>query len=565
MFKEIKFLRYLSLYRKYRPKSFENVIGQDNITTTLKNQIKNGQIAHAYLFNGTRGTGKTSVAKIFAMSINCENPTNYSACGVCNTCKAMAEQNNIDILEIDAASNNRVDEIRDLREKVKYPPVNGKYKVYIVDEVHMLTDSAFNALLKTLEEPPHYVVFILATTEVQKLPATILSRCLRFDFKLVSTEDLEKHLERIFTDSKIKFEKEALALIASLGEGSVRDALSVAEMCVAFSNSNVTYDSVLKAVGAIDRKTLFSLGESILKLESNQTMAIIDSIIKLGKNVNQIAKDLSVYYRDLAIIKTTNNYEQILNMPKDLLALLEKTAKEFDIETILKALKSFSSLENEFRVTLNPRLLLEVTALTLQVESGQLASLQARIAKLESGMPLESKDKQTADKKVERNIEIAPVAVTTYFAEDDVELIDLTPIQAEPEGVFYMDISADQEWEDISELTGVVELSKLNSKNIHGKLMVYLRKNNEYMLHSILGTITSFSFENNKFIIYVNDEAKLKTLQKASNIELINKQLKSINPSIEVDIKKIATKSVVGTNSNVIKLAEMFGDKFTIQ
>lgn len=558
-------MRYLSLYRKYRPKSFENVIGQDNITTTLKNQIKNGQIAHAYLFNGTRGTGKTSVAKIFAMSINCENPTNYSACGVCNTCKAMAEQNNIDILEIDAASNNRVDEIRDLREKVKYPPVNGKYKVYIVDEVHMLTDSAFNALLKTLEEPPHYVVFILATTEVQKLPATILSRCLRFDFKLVSTEDLEKHLERIFTDSKIKFEKEALALIASLGEGSVRDALSVAEMCVAFSNSNVTYDSVLKAVGAIDRKTLFSLGESILKLESNQTMAIIDSIIKLGKNVNQIAKDLSVYYRDLAIIKTTNNYEQILNMPKDLLALLEKTAKEFDIETILKALKSFSSLENEFRVTLNPRLLLEVTALTLQVESGQLASLQARIAKLESGMPLESKDKQTADKKVERNIEIAPVAVTTYFAEDDVELIDLTPIQAEPEGVFYMDISADQEWEDISELTGVVELSKLNSKNIHGKLMVYLRKNNEYMLHSILGTITSFSFENNKFIIYVNDEAKLKTLQKASNIELINKQLKSINPSIEVDIKKIATKSVVGTNSNVIKLAEMFGDKFTIQ
>ena len=178
-------MAYLALYRKHRPSTYDGVIGQDHITTKLKNQIKNNAISHAYLFCGTRGTGKTSIAKIFAKAINCDNPKNGSACGECETCKALSDPSNLDILEIDAASNNRVDEIRELREKVKYPPVNGKYKVYIIDEVHMLTDSAFNALLKTLEEPPKYVVFILATTEVQKLPATILSRCLRFDFKLV--------------------------------------------------------------------------------------------------------------------------------------------------------------------------------------------------------------------------------------------------------------------------------------------------------------------------------------------------------------------------------------------
>ena len=230
---------YLALYRKYRPTTFDGVIGQEHITTSLKNQIKNDAISHAYLFCGTRGTGKTSVAKIFAKSINCENPTNGSACGKCPTCLALNDPSNLDILEIDAASNNRVDEIRELREKVKYPPVNGKYKVYIIDEVHMLTDSAFNALLKTLEEPPKHVVFVLATTEVQKLPATILSRCLRFDFKLVGLNDLENHLKRIFNDSGIKFDDSAVSLIARLGEGSVRDTLSIADMCVAYTNKNI--------------------------------------------------------------------------------------------------------------------------------------------------------------------------------------------------------------------------------------------------------------------------------------------------------------------------------------
>ena len=274
---------YLALYRKYRPTTFDGVIGQEHITTSLKNQIKNNAISHAYLFCGTRGTGKTSVAKIFAKSINCEHPVNGSACGKCATCVALNDPSNLDIMEIDAASNNRVDEIRELREKVKYPPVNGKFKVYIIDEVHMLTDSAFNALLKTLEEPPKHVVFILATTEVQKLPATILSRCLRFDFKLVGQADLEQHLKRIFKDSQIEYDDAAVSLIARLGEGSVRDTLSIADMCVAYTNKNITYNAVLNAVGAIDKEILISLAGHILKGDVHNLLKELNEVIKTGK------------------------------------------------------------------------------------------------------------------------------------------------------------------------------------------------------------------------------------------------------------------------------------------
>ena len=214
-------MSYTALYRKYRSQTFEEIVGQKHITQSLINQIKNDQVGHAYLFTGTRGTGKTSIAKIFAKAINCLHPINGSPCNKCENCINQNNGGNVDILEIDAASNNRVDEIRELREKVKYPPVNSKYKVYIIDEVHMLTDSAFNALLKTLEEPPHYVVFILATTEVQKLPATILSRCMRFDFKLLSEEELENHLKFVFKDSGVQYEDEAVSILARLGAGSV--------------------------------------------------------------------------------------------------------------------------------------------------------------------------------------------------------------------------------------------------------------------------------------------------------------------------------------------------------
>ena len=282
---------YLALYRKYRPQNFSEVIGQKHIVQTLNNQIETDKIGHAYLFCGSRGTGKTSIAKIFARAINCENPVNGDSCGKCDTCKALLT-NNIDILEIDAASNNVVDEIRDLREKVKYPPINGKYKVYIVDEVHMLSTNAFNALLKTLEEPPKHVVFILATTEVHKLPATILSRCMRFDFKLVSVEELVQLLQKILTSEGVKFEEKALSLIARAGEGSVRDTLSIADMCISYSGTTLTYESVIEVLGTTEKEKLTKLTDNILSRNMGGALLELDNILSSGKSPLVLSKDL---------------------------------------------------------------------------------------------------------------------------------------------------------------------------------------------------------------------------------------------------------------------------------
>lgn len=378
-------MSYLALYRKYRSKTFDEIIGQKHITKSLINQIANDQVGHAYLFTGTRGTGKTSIAKIFARAINCESPVNGSPCGKCATCNALMNSVNVDILEIDAASNNRVDEIRDLREKVKYPPVVGKYKVYIIDEVHMLTDSAFNALLKTLEEPPPFVVFILATTEVQKLPATILSRCMRFDFKLVSQEDLENHLKYIFKDSGIKYEDEAVSIIASLGAGSVRDTLSIADMCVAYSNNTVTYDSVVEAIGLTDRATLNLLATSVVNGDEGELLQNIDKIAKSGKNITQLSKDLVGYIRDLLVVQTCKDYENILKLPKDQLAELKTLADKATNEKLIEILTRLSRLDNEYRYTTNPRGLLEITLVSLcKFEMTELAELKMKVKVLES-------------------------------------------------------------------------------------------------------------------------------------------------------------------------------------
>ena len=378
-------MSYLALYRKYRSKTFDEIVGQKHITQSLINQIKNDEVGHAYLFTGTRGTGKTSIAKIFAKAINCLSPVNGSPCGKCAACQALNDMGSVDIFEIDAASNNRVDEIRELRERVKYPPVTCKYKVYIIDEVHMLTDSAFNALLKTLEEPPSYVVFILATTEVQKLPATILSRCMRFDFKLLTEEELESHLKYVFKDSKIKYEDAAVSTIARLGAGSVRDTLSIADMCVAYSNRNVTFDSVIEAVGMTDRKTMKILLSSVLDKSEGELLSNIDMIARQGKNITQLAKDLVGYVRDLLIVKTCKDYKAILKLPVDQIAELEELSKKADSQRLIDILSNLSVLDNEFRYTTNPRGLLEVKLVTLcNYDSKDIDELKMKVKVLES-------------------------------------------------------------------------------------------------------------------------------------------------------------------------------------
>ena len=378
-------MSYLALYRKYRSKTFDEIVGQKHITQSLINQIKNDEVGHAYLFTGTRGTGKTSIAKIFAKAINCLSPVKGSPCGKCAACQALSDMGSVDIFEIDAASNNRVDEIRELRERVKYPPVTCKYKVYIIDEVHMLTDSAFNALLKTLEEPPSYVVFILATTEVQKLPATILSRCMRFDFKLLTEEELEKHLKFVFKDSKIKYEDAAVSTIARLGAGSVRDTISIADMCVAYSNRNVTFDSVIEAVGMTDRNTMKLLISSVLDKNEGELLSNVDKVARQGKNITQLAKDLVGYVRDLLVVKTCKDYKDILKLPVDQIKELETLSAKADNARLIEILSSLSVLDNEFRYTTNPRGLLEIKLVTLcNYDSKDIDELKMKVKVLES-------------------------------------------------------------------------------------------------------------------------------------------------------------------------------------
>lgn len=370
---------YLALYRKYRPKTFDEVIGQDHIVTTLKNQIKLDKISHAYLFTGSRGTGKTSTAKIFAKAINCTNSKDGSPCGECEVCKAL-DKTNIDVLEIDAASNNGVDEIRDLRERVKYPPVVGKYKVYIIDEVHMLSASAFNALLKTLEEPPSHTVFILATTEVHKLPATILSRCIRFDFKLVSLEDLSALLRKILKQEGVTFDEQGVSVIARAGEGSVRDTLSIADRCVSYAGSNLTYQKVVEVLGISEREVLINLSNLILTKNVGEALVELDKVLSSGKSPLVFASNLISYFRDLLLIYTLGDKSrEIVVVKDDVYEKMKAQATAENYDELVNAIEVLSGVEQELRYSTLPRMVLE-TAIIRVIKQ---LSLEERVQKLE--------------------------------------------------------------------------------------------------------------------------------------------------------------------------------------
>ena len=375
-------MSYTALYRKYRPMKFDDVIGQNHITETLVNQLRSGRVGHAYLFTGSRGTGKTTCAKIFARAVNCLEPESGSPCGKCKVCRALQDPSNIDILEIDAASNNKVDEIREIRERVKYPPVNGKYKVYIIDEVHMLTDSAFNALLKTLEEPPEYVIFILATTEVHKLPATILSRCMRFDFRLVSQDLLAENIRKIFDAEGKEYEDDAVRYIAGVGEGSVRDSLSIADMCLSRAAGKLTLTDVLDVLGAADRGKIRSLTDSILMGDSRKILLGIDELTKLGKSVSRIGKDVLNCARDILAIKMGAG-TLVIDTPENI-AYLRNMADSADANALTAVIRTLSEIDAELRYSVSPKIVLEAACLRAGKLLGSEAdAYEARIARLE--------------------------------------------------------------------------------------------------------------------------------------------------------------------------------------
>ena len=368
----------------FRPDALDKVVRQEHIVKILKNQIESGKIGHAYLFCGPRGTGKTSVAKIFARAINCEHPADGSPCGVCPTCRALAEGSNLDISEIDAASNNGVDEMRDLREKVQYPPVAGKYKVYIIDEVHMLTASAFNAVLKTLEEPPAHAVFILATTEPQKIPATILSRCMRFDFKLIPQHDLEGLLKGILKKIGKEYEDEAVAAIARAGAGSARDTLSIADMCVSYSAGKLTYADVNTVLGSADFFKIADAVRLILSEDAGGALSAAEEIFAGGKSAGVFVKDILSFLNSVAVAKMCKNAEQILNLPEEMFSAVVAIAQT-DGHKILRATEVFVRAESDMRYAADPRVVLETAILrcTLPSADYDIDSLIARVSALE--------------------------------------------------------------------------------------------------------------------------------------------------------------------------------------
>ena len=360
-------MSYTALYRKFRPDRFEDVKGQDHIVTTLRNQIKADRIGHAYLFTGTRGTGKTTIAKLFAKSVNCEHPIDGSPCGECRSCKTIAAGASVNVIEIDAASNNGVDNIREIIDEVSYSPVEGKYKVYIIDEVHMLSIGAFNALLKTLEEPPSYVIFILATTEVHKIPITILSRCQRYDFKRINIDTIADRLRELMEQEKVSVEEKALKYIAKTADGSMRDALSLLDQCIAFHfGEELTYDKVLDVLGAVDTGVFSDLLEKIEGHDITGCISLLEDVVMQGRELTQFVTDITWYLRNLLLVKTSDSdIEDVIDVSSDNLERLREEAQSMDAEKIMRYIRIFSELSGQIKYASQKRILIEMTLIKL--------------------------------------------------------------------------------------------------------------------------------------------------------------------------------------------------------
>lgn len=376
---------YQALYRQYRPKNFYEVLGQKHITTTLKNQIQKGNIGHAYLFSGTRGTGKTSTAKIFSRAVNCLNLQDGNPCNECEICKGILNGSIMDVIEMDAASNNSVEDIRELREKVIYPPSRAKYKVYIIDEVHMLSKSAFNALLKTLEEPPKHLIFILATTEPEKLPQTILSRCQRFDFKRVSTLDILENMTNISEKLNIKIEDRVFSLIARNADGAMRDALSLLDQCISFSGDELTYEDAINILGITNSDLVLNLTDNIIEKKLEEALGEIDKIIQDGKDILQFIKDITYHFRNLMIVKSSKNPEELMEIDEETMGRYLNQSKDITLRFILNALDILTNADEKAKWSTQPRIILEMAIIQI-VKLDEKFSLEERVKKLEMGI-----------------------------------------------------------------------------------------------------------------------------------------------------------------------------------
>ncbi|MBH1941070.1 DNA polymerase III subunit gamma/tau [Mobilitalea sibirica] len=360
-------MSYTALYRKFRPDNFHDVKGQEHIVSTIKNQMKAGRIGHAYLFCGTRGTGKTTVAKLLAKVVNCENPVDGNPCNECRMCKGIAAQTSMNVIEIDAASNNGVDNVREIVEEVRYSPTEGRYKVYIIDEVHMLSTGAFNALLKTIEEPPSYVIFILATTEVHKIPITILSRCQRYDFKRITVDTITDRLSELMREENIEAEEKALRYVARVADGSLRDALSLLDQCISFYlGQKITYDNVLEVLGAVDTLVYARLLELIRNQDVAGCIKLLEEIESSGRDLGQFTIEFIWYLRNLLLIKTSEDVsELIIEISSENMEIMQKEATFIEETVLMRYIRVFSELSNQIRYASRKRVLIEIALIKL--------------------------------------------------------------------------------------------------------------------------------------------------------------------------------------------------------
>ena len=516
-----------ALYRAYRPQTFKDVVGQEHIIRTLKNQIENGNVGHAYLFCGTRGTGKTSTAKIFARAVNCIDSVNEEPCNECEVCKDILNDNIMDVIEIDAASNNSVDDVREIRENVKYTPAKCKYKVYIIDEVHMLSQGAFNALLKTLEEPPSYVIFILATTEPHKIPATILSRCQRFDFKRVTVQDMSSRMKEICEDVNIEVDERALNLIARNSQGALRDALSILDQCMSFSDDKIEYKDVVDLLGTVNIEQLFEMAEYVIKEDTKKCLEILNEFVIWGKDIKNLIDDLIDHFRNLMICKVSTELDEIISLPEETIEQLKAQSSLIETNDIIRILNILSETQDNIKSSSNPRVLAEVSIMKLS-------------------QPMFDESKESLIKRLanlEEIIKSGNIKITTDNTTSTVESQVTTGVenkQPEVEEVYYEEVKSED-----------VKLVEKSWENI----LMNIKKDKNMPVYAILREAKDFNvYANDLYIIFddnfafaknkLNDPKTLgyienvvrDTLNRSFSIKII---LKSESKNINLEIEKV--------------------------
>ena len=504
-----------ALYRVYRPKTFGDVVGQEHIVKTLKNQIKNNNIGHAYLFSGTRGTGKTSTAKIFARAVNCLNPINEEPCNECEICIDTLNDNIMDIVEIDAASNNSVDDIRELRESVKYTPSKAKYKVYIIDEVHMLSQGAFNALLKTLQEPPSYVIFILATTEPHKIPATILSRCQRFDFKRVSSKDIASRMSYICKKENIEAEEKALSLIARNSQGALRDALSILDQCISFGNEKIEYNDVIELLGTVNIDELFELSQSIIDENTKKSLEILNEFIIWGKDIRNLINDLIDHFRNLMVCKVSKDLDEIISLPEESIERLKEQSQNVNINDLIRILNILSETQDSMKSSSNTRILAEVTIMKI-------------------AQPMFDESKEALIKRIENleeKIESGNIKVSTVQIEQskDVksQIIEDNKVEENKEDVAYEEVKSED-----------VRLVESSWKKITQKI----KDDRKLSVAALLKEVNTFNVKDNILYLIFNDNfsfarSRLNSKETIEYIESIIREVLNRSFNIQIYLK----------------------------